>query len=245
MYIFVANMFPYSVAHENKPGKVLLVDDDWDILELLEYNLEKEGFKVKALEDSYQAVKVAKDFEPDLIILDIMMPHPNGIEICRELRGMKRFEDTYIFFLTAKSESYYQEAAFDTGGDDFIEKIIGLRALTYKVKTVLKRRFVIRKRIPELNIGELTINRRSHSVKTGGKEISLSKPEFELLFFLAQNPNKLISHENLLCNIWGSEVYLFDTSLEVYIDNLRQKIGGKFIQITSDRRFRFEPGISW
>lgn len=233
------------MARENKTGKVLLVDDDWDILELLAYNLEKEGFKVKALDDSHQAVTIAKDFDPDLIILDIMMPHPNGIEICRELRGMKRFEDTYIFFLTAKSESYYQEAAFDTGGDDFIEKIIGLRALTYKVKTVLKRRFVIRKRVPELSVGEFTISRRSHSVRTGGKEITLSKPEFELLFFLAQNPYKSISHENLLCNIWGSEVYLFDMSIDVYIDNLRQKIGGHFIQVTQDRRFRFVPGVGW
>lgn len=233
------------MARDNKAGKVLLVDDDWDILELLEYNLEKEGFKVKALEDSYQAIAAAKEFQPDLIILDIMMPHPNGIEICRELRAMKRFEDTYIFFLTAKSESYYQEAAYETGGDDFIEKIIGLRALTYKVKTVLKRRFVIRKRVRELNVGELMINRRSHSVKVRDKEISLSKPEFELLFFFAQNPHKPISHENLLCNIWGSEVYMFDTSIDVYIHNLRTKIGERFIQLTDDRRFRFVPGIQW
>jgi len=232
------------MARENKSGRILLVDDDWDILELLAYNLEKEGFKVHALEQSCDAVKVAKEFNPDLIILDIMMPHPNGIEICRELRAMKRFEDTYIFFLTAKSESYYEEAAFDTGGDDFVEKIIGLRALTYKVKTVLKRHFVIRKRVPELSVGGLIISRRSHSVRRGGREISLSKPEFELLFFLAQNPNKSISHQNLLCNIWGSEVYLFDSSVDVYIESLRQKIGAKFIQSTGDRRFRFDPFLT-
>src|SRR5688572_27533888 len=118
---------------DKKPFKILLVDDDYDILDLLKYNLEKEGYKVKTLHDSTGAVHVAKKFSPDLIILDIMMPHPNGIEICKELRGIKRFEDTYIFFLTAKSESYYQQAALDTGGDDFIEKLIGLRALTNKV----------------------------------------------------------------------------------------------------------------
>src|SRR5690606_8365311 len=110
---------------KKKPFRVMVVDDDKDILDLLEYNLEKEGFKVKVLTDSSKAVKAAKDFEPDLIILDIMMPHPNGIEICRDLRSMKRFSDTYIFFLTAKSESYYQHAALNTGGDDFIEKVIG------------------------------------------------------------------------------------------------------------------------
>src|SRR5688572_14164267 len=101
---------------DKKSGRVLVVDDDQDILELLEYNLEREGVKVKTLDDSSHAIETAKDFEPDLIILDIMMPHPNGIELCRELRGMKRFEETFIFFLTAKSESYYHEAALDTGG---------------------------------------------------------------------------------------------------------------------------------
>lgn len=230
-----------TVAHNNKTSKILLVDDDWDILELLEYNLDKEGFKVKALDESFDAVKIANEFNPDLIILDLMMPHPNGIEICRELRASKRFEDTYIFFLTAKSENYYQEAAFETGGDDFIEKIVGLRALTYKVKTVLKRRFVIRKRVPEFLVGDLLISRRSSSIWVSGREISLSKPEFELLFFMAQNPRKSISRENLLCNIWGSEVYLSGSSIEMYIDNLRQKIGTQFIQSTPDLRYRFEP----
>ncbi|HTE33223.1 MAG TPA: response regulator transcription factor [Chryseolinea sp.] len=224
---------------EKKPFRVLLVDDDWDILELLEYNLEKEGFKVKALEESYRAVNVAKEFSPDLIILDLMMPHPNGIEICKELRSIKQFENTYIFFLTAKSESYYQQAALDTGGDDYIEKVVGLRALTYKVKTVLKRRFVIRKSVPELKIGDLIIKRRSGSVRIGNVEVSLSKPEFELLFFFAQNPRKAISQENLLCNIWGSEIYLFDTSIDVYIENLRNKLGLDLIHRTSDNRYKF------
>lgn len=223
---------------EKRSFRVLVVDDDRDILELLEYNLEKEGFKVKSLEDSWQAVKVAKEFMPDLVILDIMMPHPNGIEICKELRSLKRFEDTYIFFLTAKSETYYRQAALDTGGDDFIEKVIGLRALTYKVKTVLKRRFVIRKSIPELRIGNMVISRKSNTVKIGDFEVALSKPEFELLFFFAQNPDKVISQENLLKNIWGSEIYLFDTSIEVYIQNLKAKLGLDLIRSTTDKRYR-------
>lgn len=223
---------------EKRSFRVLVVDDDRDILELLEYNLEKEGFKVRSLEDSWEAVKVAKEFMPDLVILDIMMPHPNGIEICKELRSLKHFEDTYIFFLTAKSETYYRQAALDTGGDDFIEKVVGLRALTYKVKTVLKRRFVIRKSIPELKVGNIVISRKSSSVKIGDVEVSLSKPEFELLFFFAQNPDKIISQENLLKNIWGSEIYLFDTSIEVYIKNLKSKIGFDLIRRTTDKRYR-------
>ncbi|HEX5169381.1 MAG TPA: response regulator transcription factor [Cyclobacteriaceae bacterium] len=224
------------------PFRVLVVDDDKDILDLLEYNLEKEGFKVKTLEDSEQAVSTAKDFHPDLIILDIMMPHPNGIEICRALRAMERFADTYIFFLTAKSESYYQQAALDTGGDDFIEKVIGLRALTHKISSVLKKRFVIRKSITELKVGRLKISRKSNSVKVDGQEIVLSKPEFELLFFFAQNPRKSISLDNLLHNIWGSEIYLFDTSIDVYIDNLDKKLGWDFIHRTADNRYKFRVG---
>lgn len=224
---------------EKKHFRVLVVDDDKDILDLLEYNLEKEGFKVKTLDDSRDAIAVARDFSPDLIILDIMMPHPNGIEICRELRTMKRFENTYIFFLTAKSESYYHEAALDTGGDDYIEKIVGLRALTNKVSTVLKRHFVIRKGISELRVGNLIINRKLNAVRVSNKEVVLSKPEFELLFFFAQNPNKVISIESLLQNIWGSEIYLFDTSIDVYIRSLQKKLGMELIRQIGPERYQF------
>ncbi|MFZ6012686.1 MAG: response regulator transcription factor [Bacteroidota bacterium] len=223
-----------------KAFRVMVIDDDRDILDLLEYNLAKEGFHVKTIYDSSDAIAEVKDFSPDLIILDIMMPHPNGIEVCRTLRGMKRFEDTYIFFLTAKSESYYQQAALDTGGDDYIEKVIGLRALTYKVNTVLKRRFVIRKSVTEVYIGDIKINRKSSSVRVGNEEVVLSKPEFELLFFFAQNPTKTITLENLLCNIWGSEIYLFDTSIEVYMQSLRKKLGLDLIHKTGDSRYKLQ-----
>lgn len=231
--------FSWSVMGDKKPFRVLLVDDDRDILELVEYNLEKEGYKVKTLDDSACAVSVAKNFSPDLIILDIMMPHPNGIEICKELRAMKRFADTYIFFLTAKSENYYQQAALDTGGDDYIEKVIGLRALTYKVTTVLKRSFIIRKSIPELQIGNLRLNRKANSVIVDQSHVTLNKPEFELLFFLAQNQGKIITRENLLCNIWGSEIYLVDASIDGYIHNLQTKLGVNVIQTLSGHRYRF------
>jgi two-component system alkaline phosphatase synthesis response regulator PhoP len=224
---------------DKKPFRVLVVDDDKDILELLEYNLQKEGFQVMTLDESHEAVSTAKDFHPDLIILGIMMPHPNGIEVCRELRSMRRFEETYIFFLTAKSEAYYHQAALDTGGDDYIEKIIGLRALTYKVSTVLKRKFIIRKSVREIRIGNLKIRRKSNSVKVDDREIFLSKPEFELLFFFAQNPRKLIPLESLLHNIWGSEIYLFDSSIEVYIENLKNKIGREVIRQTGNHQYTF------
>lgn len=219
--------------------RILVVDDDRDILDLLKYNLERESYKVKIVDESARALQAARTFMPDLIILDVMMPHPNGIELCRDLRGMDRFRDTYIFFLTAKSESYYQQAALDTGGDDYIEKVTGLRALTHKIATVLKNDFVIRKSEPELKAGELVINRRAGTVLRAGQAIALSKPEFDLLYFLVQNPGRVIDREGLLNNIWGSEIYLLDRSLDVYMQSLTKKIGAGFIEITSGNRYRF------
>ena len=226
------------MAHKNL-SKVLLIDDDTDILELLKYNLEKEGYTVKAVADSTMAVKAALKFLPNLIILDIMMPHPNGIEICKALRQRKEFEETYIFFLTAKSESYYHEAALDTGGDDFIEKVIGLRALTNKVTTVLKGRYTIRKSTTEFQIGKITLNRKSSTVTVRDRQLALNKPEFELLFFLAQNPGKVITRENLLGNIWGSEIFLSNAAVDKYIRDLQFKLGTHVIQTLSADRYRF------
>jgi two-component system, OmpR family, alkaline phosphatase synthesis response regulator PhoP len=224
---------------DSKSLRVLVVDDDRDILELLQYNLEKEGFKIKTVDNSIKTIAVAKAFSPDLIILDLMMPHPNGIELCRELRSMKRFQDTYIFFLTAKSESYYYQAALLTGGDDYIEKMFGLRALTYKINSVLKMSYVIRKSVEDLSIGSLTLHRSTHSVSFRGTEVFLSKSEFELLFFFAQNADKIISGEHLVHVLWGSEVYLLDSSVELYIENLRKKTGLEIIKEVSENRYKF------
>jgi two-component system alkaline phosphatase synthesis response regulator PhoP len=209
--------------------RILIVDDDEDILQLLQYNLEKEGYEVRILSRSDKTVATAKNFLPDLIILDIMMPNQNGIELCRKLRDKNRFKSTYIFFLTARSETYYQHAVFHTGGDDYIEKVIGLKALTKKINAVLKRDYIIRKSVTEFKVGGLYINRESSSVKKNGLDILLTKPEFEVLFFLAQNPLKNISTDHLIQSIWGSETYLSENSVEIYIQNLKRKLGGDFI----------------
>jgi len=209
--------------------RIMIIDDDQDILELLSYNLGKEGYEVLTLCESEGALPVAKVFLPDLIILDIMMPGLNGIELCRKLRSKSRFRDTYIFFLTARSENYYQDAALNTGGDDYIEKIVGLKALTKRISAVLKRNFHIHKSIPTLSIGNLQINRRSCSVTWNGNEITLSKPEFDVLFFFAQNPARVITLDNLVQSIWGSDTYVADAHAEVYIQNLRRKLGDDII----------------
>jgi two-component system, OmpR family, alkaline phosphatase synthesis response regulator PhoP len=219
-----------------KAYRILAVDDDPDILELLDYNLGREGFKVKIIEDSKEALDASLEFQPDLIILDIMMPHPTGIEICKQLRDLPLFRDTYIFFLTARSEHYYQDAAFDTGGDDFIEKIIGLRALTHKVVTVLKDDFVIRKSVAALVSGNLVINRKASSVYLKGVPIN-----FDLLFFLAQNPQKIITVDNLVNNIWGSDVYSLTSSVEFYIESIARKLDNKWITQLGHGKYKFNP----
>lgn len=222
-----------------KGKKILVVDDDQDILDLLEYNLEKEGFRVKTTSSSQDALSKAIEVLPDLIILDVMMPGLNGIELCKQIREMSCFEDTVIFFLTAHSDVYYQEAALETGGDDFIEKVVGMRALTQKVVAVLERNFIIRKREQELRVGPLKINRRKSSVSVSGREMLLSKPELELLYFFAQNPGKPITTENLFCNIWGSEVFSATHTLDAYLDNLVAKIGPSWIVHLSANRYQF------
>ncbi|MFN3839923.1 MAG: response regulator transcription factor [Cyclobacteriaceae bacterium] len=225
---------------KKKKYRLLVVDDDQDILDLLHYNLEREGYKVKLVADSTKAIETALEFNPDLIVLDIMMPHPNGIELCRDIRKLAEFRNTYIFFLTAKSEGYYQQAALDTGGDDFIEKVMGLRALTQKVATVLRKKFTIRKSIPELRLGNLTINRRAQSISIGGRSFNLSRPEFELLFFMAQNHGREISAGSLLGTLWGSANYLVDGSIEICIQNLQNKLGSNLIYRTADYRYRLD-----
>jgi len=219
--------------------KILIVDDDPDVLELLAYNLEREGFEIHTVHDSLDAVGACEYFLPDLIILDIMMPGLNGIEVCKQLRSRHAFRDTFIFFLTAKSERYYQEAALDTGGDDFIEKIVGIRSLTNKIKWVLRRRWVIRKRQVEIHCGKLRINRRAGIARIGKKDITLSRPEIELLFFFAQNPGKVISAQNLQMTLSGADSLPSDASIEMYLQLLMRKLDGHWLFKVAEGNYTF------
>ncbi|MEM6524150.1 MAG: response regulator transcription factor [Bacteroidota bacterium] len=228
------------MSHRAKKYKILVVDDDKDILDLLQYNLEREGYEVRSETRSTRSVETALEFAPNLIILDIMMPYVNGIEVCRQLRSIEHFKSTYIFFLTAKSDKHLQIEALNTGGDDYIEKITGLRALSYKVGTVLKKNLVIRKSISEIKVGELLLDRNHNTARVKDRSVELSQHEFELLYFLAQNPRKSITRDSLLHNIWGSDVYLFAKSIDTYVQNITQKLGINLISKVKEDQYRLK-----
>ncbi len=224
----------------NKPAqKVLVVDDEEPILELLKYNLEKQGFDVRTATDGQIAVDIAKKFHPDLVLLDIMMPKVDGVEACRQLRAMPELVNTYIVFLTARAEEYSEVAAFDVGADDYILKPIKPRALMSRISALFRRDNAKKNTSNQIKAGNLVIDRTSYTVRLNGKEISLPKKEFELLFFLAQNPNKVFTRDDLLQNIWGADVYVLSRTVDVHIRKVREKIGEDCIATVKGVGYKF------
>jgi two-component system, OmpR family, alkaline phosphatase synthesis response regulator PhoP len=219
------------MANNNLPSsKILLVDDDADIIELLEYNLKKEGYETASANDGVQAVEVAKTFKPDLILLDVMMPRQDGIETARQLRHLPDFKDTYILFLTARAEEYTEVAAFDVGADDYIVKPIKPRALVSRIKAVLRRDTQQTESDSVIEIGQLIINRTNYSVNNNGVQLVMPKKEFELLSFLAKHPNKVFNRDELLEKVWGVDVYVVERTVDVHIRKLREKIPEHYIK---------------
>ncbi|MBS1505510.1 MAG: response regulator transcription factor [Bacteroidetes bacterium] len=224
----------------NKPApKVLVVDDEEPILELLKYNLEKQGYEVRTANDGQGAVDVARKFHPDLVLLDIMMPKVDGVEACRQIRAMPELVNTYIVFLTARAEEYSEVAAFDVGADDYILKPIKPRALMSRISALFRRDSAKKNTSSQIKAGDLIIDRTSYTVRLKGREISLPKKEFELLFFLAQNPNKVFSRDDLLQNIWGADVYVLSRTVDVHIRKVREKIGDDCIATVKGVGYKF------
>jgi two-component system alkaline phosphatase synthesis response regulator PhoP len=227
----------------SKPAhKVLVVDDEEAILELLKYNLEKSGFDVRTANNGQVAVDVAKKFHPELVLLDIMMPKMDGVEACRQLRAMPELANTYIVFLTARAEEYSEVAAFDVGADDYILKPIKPRALMSRISALFRRDNAKKNTSSQIKAGNLVIDRTSYTVQLNGKEISLPKKEFELLFFLAQNPNKVFTRDDLLQNIWGTDVYVLSRTVDVHIRKVREKIGEDCIATVKGVGYKFNIG---
>lgn len=220
--------------------KILVVDDEEDILELLKYNLAKEGYEVKTANDGIKAVDTAKSFIPDLILLDIMMPKQDGIETCRQLREVSDLANSFIIFLTARSEEYSEVAAFDMGADDYINKPIKPRALVSRINALFRRESKKKKESNTINVGDLIVDRTSYTVKIGDNKVNLPKKEFELLYFLAQNPGKVFSRDELLHNIWGTDVYVLARTVDVHIRKVREKIGDGYITTIKGVGYKFE-----
>jgi two-component system alkaline phosphatase synthesis response regulator PhoP len=215
---------------EKNFATIIIVDDEEDVLEFLHYNLTKEGFKVHTANNGIDGKKLAKKVKPDLIILDVMMPGIDGIELCNDLRELPEFQDVLIIFLSARGEDYSQIAGFDVGADDYITKPIRPRVLVARIKALLKRRSksVAEEEIIESN--SVTIDRSKREVIVDGESIHVPKIEFELLVLLASNPGIVFGREDIYAKIWGSEVFVSDRTLDVHIRKLREKIGNHRIK---------------
>ena len=220
--------------------RILVVDDDPDILELLEYNLQKEGYDVKTAPDGRKAVELGRTFLPELVLLDIMMPNLDGIEAGRQLRAIPELRQTYILYLTARSEEYSEVAAFDVGADDYINKPIKPRALMSRINALFRREAQKADTGDVIQIADLSISRQNYSVNQGDQTIILPKKEFELLFYLAQTPNKVFSRDELLQKIWGADIYVLERTVDVHIRKLREKIGEGYIRTLKGVGYMFE-----
>jgi two-component system alkaline phosphatase synthesis response regulator PhoP len=223
-------------------AKILVVDDEPDILEFLRYNLEKEGYEVITANNGEEGILKAERDKPDLIILDIMMPKLDGVEVCRQLRARPEFDRTVITFLTAREEDYSQVAALDVGGDDYITKPIRPRVFISRVKALL-RRSERAEELPEdevIKVGGLIIDKERVSVMKGEEEIALAKKEFELLQLLVSKPGKVFSREEIFNKVWGTDVIVGNRTIDVHIRKLREKIGPHFIKTIKGIGYKFE-----
>jgi len=222
--------------------KILLVDDEPDILEIIRFNLDKEGYQIKTASNGIKAIEVAEKFLPNLIILDVMMPDLDGIETCERLRQDKRFQGTIIMFLTARGEDYSHVAAFDAGADDYVTKPVKPKVLVSKIKGLL-RRFKEKdtSTTSQLEFKNLTIDREAYKVIVKGKDLTMPRKEFELLYLLASKPGKVFKREKIMDKVWGSDVVVGDRTIDVHIRKLREKIGENFFKTIKGVGYKFIP----
>ncbi|HMU99237.1 MAG TPA: response regulator transcription factor [Chitinophagales bacterium] len=223
-----------------KVFKVLVVDDEQDILEFLSYNLEKDGFLVSTAENGKVALEKAKKEEPDIILLDVMMPEMDGIEACRTLREMPQFENTIIAFLTARTEDYSQIAGFETGADDYISKPIKPRVLISRLRALLRRYETKESKASFLEVGDIKIDRERYLITFKGTEMAVPRKEFELLYLLASKPGKVFKRDEILNEIWGRDIIVGDRTIDVHIRKLREKLGEDLIKTVKGIGYKFD-----
>ena len=219
--------------------RILLVDDEPDILEFISYNLTKEGYQVFTASNGAEGLKIAKKELPHLIILDVMMPEMDGIETCVEIRRIPALKNTVITFLTARNEDYTQIAGFDAAADDYINKPIKPKVLLSRVKALL-RRLEMNDSGASLVLGNLHINRERYLVTRDGHELVFPKKEFELLALLASKPGKVFGRDEILNRIWGNEVVVGDRTIDVHVRKVREKLGEDYIKTVKGVGYKFE-----
>ncbi|HZJ19056.1 MAG TPA: response regulator transcription factor [Pricia sp.] len=225
---------------KKKDIKILLVDDEPDILEIVGYNLTSEGYQVFTAKNGAEGVAMAKKKEPHLIILDVMMPEMDGMEACEKIRKIKGLENTIITFLTARGEDYSQVAGLDAGADDYINKPIRPKVLVSKVKALLRRLKEDDGTQDDITkVGDIVINREEYKIVNHGKELILPRKEFELLALLTSKPNKVFKRETILDRVWGSEVVVGGRTIDVHIRKLREKIGEEHFKTVKGVGYKF------
>ena len=225
---------------KNLSTKVLIVDDDPEIIEILNYNLINSGFITKSASNGLEAIKKAKKFIPDIILLDVMMPEMDGIEACIKIREIKTLTNTRIIFLSARGEDFTQIAAFDAGADDYISKPVKPKILLKKISSIAKRLDRSKNSSGILDLGEIIIDRESYLVTINKFEKNLPRKEFELLYLLATKPGKLFTREEIMLKVWGTEIFVGDRTIDVHIRKLRKKIGEKYIKTTKGVGYKFK-----
>lgn len=219
--------------------KILLVDDESDVLDFMKYNLEKEGFWVYTAQDGLEGLQLAKKINPDIIILDLMMPKLDGIETCRELRALPEFKNTIITFLTARDEDYSQIAGFEVGADDYITKPIKPRVFISRIRALL-RRLETNSGDVKLKVGDIVIDRERYVVVKNGTEIQLPRKEFELMSLLVSKPGRVFQREEILSKVWGNETIVGDRTIDVHIRKLREKIGDDYFKTIKGIGYKFD-----
>lgn len=212
------------------PKKILLIDDEQDILEILSYNLEKEGYIVYTADNGNEGIEKAKEILPDLILLDVMMPDKDGIETCQDLRKIKELQKTLIVFLSARSEEFSQLAGYQAGANDYVVKVIKPKVLISKINALLQLTNSVEEKSKVLEIGDLIIDKDNFRVSKSGQVFLLPKKEFDLLYLLASNTQKVFKREEILEKVWGNDVIVGERTIDVHIRRLREKLGDNSIQ---------------
>ena len=224
---------------ENSKYKILLVDDEEDILEFLSYNLKREGFQLFTATNGTEAIKLAKKEQPHQIVMDVMMPQMDGITAVEEIRKLPSLDETLIVFLTARSEDYSQIAGFEAGADDYIAKPIKPKVLVSRISALLRRS--TKQDLEDIiKIKNLSINREKFEVRIDGKEVVLPKKEFKLLSLLASKPNKVFARDEIFTKVWGDDVIVGDRTIDVHVRKIREKIGDDFIRTVKGIGYKLE-----